>query len=40
MAVEIERKFLVAGTDWRVGEGIPYAQGYLNRDPERAAPRH
>ena len=35
MAVEIERKFLVVGTDWRVGEGTPHAQGYLNRDPAR-----
>jgi adenylate cyclase len=35
MGVEIERKFLVAGDAWRQGEGVPYAQGYLNRDPAR-----
>jgi adenylate cyclase len=35
MALEIERKFLVTGDAWRQGEGVPYAQGYLNRDPER-----
>jgi CYTH domain-containing protein len=32
MAIEIERKFLVVGGDWRLGaSGIPYAQGYLSR---------
>ena len=35
MGVEIERKFLVVGDAWRQGEGIPYAQGYLNRDAQR-----
>ncbi|MEM8638377.1 MAG: CYTH domain-containing protein [Cyanobacteria bacterium P01_G01_bin.54] len=36
MAVEIERKFLVVGTAWRSrASGIPYAQGYLCRDPQR-----
>ena len=35
MGVEIERKFLVVGDAWRQGEGTPYAQGYLNRDPAR-----
>lgn len=33
--VEIERKFLVSGTDWRRGNGSRYCQGYLNRDKER-----
>jgi len=35
MGIEIERKFLVVGEAWRQGEGVPYAQGYLSRDPER-----
>ena len=35
MGVEIERKFLVSGGGWRQGEGVAYAQGYLNRDPQR-----
>ena len=35
MGIEIERKFLVVGDGWRQGEGISYAQGYLNRDAER-----
>jgi adenylate cyclase len=35
MAIEIERKFLVVGEAWRQGEGTAYAQGYLNRDPQR-----
>jgi adenylate cyclase len=36
MAVEIERKFLMSGNDWRDGaQGIHYRQGYLNLDPER-----
>ena len=35
MGIEIERKFLVVGDGWRRGEGVPYAQGYLNRDPSR-----
>ncbi|MDA8141671.1 MAG: CYTH domain-containing protein [Desulfobacteraceae bacterium] len=35
MPVEIERKFLVSGTQWRQAQGIPYSQGYLNRDKER-----
>ncbi len=35
MATEIERKFLVQGTSWRTGSGVPYTQGYLNRDKER-----
>jgi CYTH domain-containing protein len=35
MATEIERKFLVRGTDWRRGTPVRYCQGYLNRDKER-----
>ncbi len=35
MAVEIERKFLVAGTQWRQGAAVRFSQGYLNRDKER-----
>jgi CYTH domain-containing protein len=35
MATEIERKFLVRGTDWRNGTGVRFSQGYLNRDKDR-----
>lgn len=35
MATEIERKFLVVGTDWRTPSGVKMRQGYLNRDMER-----
>jgi CYTH domain-containing protein len=36
MALEIERKFLVASDEWREGEpGVWICQGYLSRDPER-----
>jgi len=36
MGVEIERKFLVVGGEWRLGAiGIPYAQGYLSRGSGR-----
>ena len=35
MGIEIERKFLVTGDGWRQGAGLAYAQGYLNRDPQR-----
>ena len=35
MATEIERKFLVIGTQWRCGPGQTLVQGYLNRDPHR-----
>jgi adenylate cyclase len=35
VAVEIERKFLVTGTDWRQGRSTRLSQGYLNRDKER-----
>jgi adenylate cyclase len=38
MATEIERKFLVQGTQWQAGShatGVRICQGYLNRDKER-----
>ena len=35
MGIEIERKFLVVGDDWRRAPAVPYAQGYLNRDKQR-----
>ena len=35
MATEIERKFLVRGTDWRSGDPVRFSQGYLNRDKHR-----
>ncbi|MDR7306245.1 CYTH domain-containing protein [Rhodoferax saidenbachensis] len=35
MAIEIERKFLVTGTAWQQAPGVPYRQGYLNRDKTR-----
>ena len=35
MATEIERKFLVVGDAWRVGDGTRICQGYLNRDKNR-----
>ena len=35
MATEIERKFLVQGTQWRNDTGVRFSQGYLNRDKER-----
>ena len=35
MSTEIERKFLVHGTDWRQGDPVRLRQGYLNRDRER-----
>ena len=35
MATEVERKFLVTGTAWRQVTGVPFSQGYLNRDKER-----
>ena len=39
MAVEIERKFLVADVsataEWRNAPGVAYRQGYLNRDKTR-----
>ena len=35
MATEIERKFLVQGTQWRNEGGTRIKQGYLNRDKAR-----
>lgn len=35
MALEIERKFLLKGDDWRIGQGTMYRQGYLNSDKNR-----
>ena len=36
MAREVERKFLVTGTDWRQGtSGVPFRQGYLSSVKER-----
>jgi adenylate cyclase len=39
MAIEIERKFLVADASaqaaWRAAPGVAYRQGYLNRDKTR-----
>jgi adenylate cyclase len=35
MATEIERKFLVQGTQWRNGARLSIKQGYLNRDKAR-----
>jgi adenylate cyclase len=35
MGIEIERKFLVVGDDWRQAPALAYAQGYLNRDKQR-----
>jgi adenylate cyclase len=35
MATEIERKFLVQGTQWRNETGTRIKQGYLNRDKAR-----
>lgn len=35
MAVEIERKFLVRGDEWRDIEGLVFRQGYLNTARER-----
>ncbi len=35
MSTEIERKFLVSGTNWRTATGQRISQGYLNRDKHR-----
>ena len=36
MGVEIERKFLVRGDDWKaLGQGVQLRQGYLSSAPER-----
>jgi adenylate cyclase len=34
MATEIERKFLVHGTEWRQGEPVRISQGYLSREKQ------
>lgn len=35
MPIEIERKFLVSGTDWRTSKGVHFTQAYLNKDKEK-----
>lgn len=35
MPQEIERKFLVLGSDWHTGDPLRISQGYLNRDKDR-----
>lgn len=35
MGTEIERKFLVTGSEWRQADAVRFSQGYLNRDKER-----
>lgn len=35
MALEVERKFLVTGDEWRSAEGVLLRQGYLSTHPER-----
>lgn len=36
MGIEIERKYLVTGDEWRCqAQGVAYAQGYLVAEPER-----
>lgn len=35
MALEVERKFLVIGDEWRKAEGTVQRQGYLSTQPER-----
>jgi len=35
VSIEIERKFLVTGNNWRQSNGVRYNQGYLNRTKER-----
>ncbi len=35
MALEIERKFLVTGDEWRKADGTVLRQGYLSTHPER-----
>jgi adenylate cyclase len=35
VGIEIERKFLVVGEQWRTATGSLIAQGYLNRDKAR-----
>ena len=37
MPIEIERKYLVIGTDWKdTATGTRLSQGYLTKDPERS----
>ncbi len=37
MNIEIERKYLVKGDDWKkLGKGQLYRQGYLSRHPDRS----
>jgi adenylate cyclase len=35
MGIEIERKFLVSGSDWRDSDPVYFCQGYLNADKFR-----
>jgi len=35
MALEVERKFLVKGSEWRHVEGVVFRQGYLSTEKER-----
>jgi adenylate cyclase len=35
MAIEIERKFLVVGDEWRDAPAVYFCQGYLSRSKER-----
>lgn len=35
MGIEIERKFLVLGDEWRAAPAVYFSQGYLNRDKAR-----
>lgn len=35
MGIEIERKFLIQGDEWRLASGVAIRQGYLNRDKAR-----
>jgi CYTH domain-containing protein len=35
VATEIERKFLVNGSEWRQPDAVRFCQGYLSRDKER-----
>ena len=35
MSLEIERKFLVTGDEWRKADGTVLRQGYLSTHPER-----
>jgi adenylate cyclase len=35
MHLEIERKFLINGNEWRIATGVKFSQGYLNRNKTR-----